>query len=196
MIASLKGAVLSKKPEGIIVDVGGIGYHVSIPLCSLGDIPEPGEDVFLHTYTHVREDALQLFGFLSEEEKKVFTSLLGISGIGPKLGLAILSGMPVTRFVESVQNEDVALLSTIPGLGKKTAARLILELKGKLPSLETEETGTAGAGSASEDAISALVNLGYKKPSAEKAVSEAVNKGADSVEGIIREALKYLTGKK
>ena len=122
MIASLKGIVLSKKPEGIVVEVGGIGYHVCVPLCSLGDIPEPGEAIFVYTYTHVREDVLQLFGFLSEEERKVFVTLIGVNGIGPKLGLAILSGMPVQRFTEAVYNEDMSLLATIPGLGKKTAA--------------------------------------------------------------------------
>jgi len=195
LIASLKGTIQSKKPEGIIVDVSGIGYHVNIPLCSLGDIPEQGKEVFLHTYTHVREDALQLFGFLSEEERKVFTTLLGISGIGPKLGLAILSGMPVQRFVEAVNNEDVSLLSTIPGLGNKTAARIILELKGKLPSLEREGQNASEESSAAYDAISALVNLGYKKASSEKAVDRALKQGHGSIEDIIREALKYLTGK-
>jgi Holliday junction DNA helicase RuvA len=195
LIASLNGIIQSKKPEGLIIDVNGIGYQVSIPLCSLSDIPEQGEKVFLHTYTHVREDALQLFGFMTGEERKVFTTLLGISGVGPKLGLAILSGMPVQRFVELVQNEDVSLLSTIPGLGKKTAARLILELKGKLPSLKTDEAGSGEAYSASEDAISALVNLGYKKPASEKAVDKAVEGGLSTIEDIIREALKYLTGK-
>ncbi|MBI4682935.1 MAG: Holliday junction branch migration protein RuvA [Nitrospirae bacterium] len=195
MIASLRGIIQSKKPDGIIVDVSGIGYHVNIPLCSLSNIPEPGEKVFLHTYTHVREDALQLFGFLLEEERKVFTTLLGISGIGPKLGLAVLSGMPVQRFVEAVNNEDIPLLSTIPGLGKKTAARLILELKGKLPSMETGGQHISQKNSAADDAISALVNLGYKKPSAEKAVDNAVRGGANVIEDIIREALKYLREK-
>ena len=195
MIASLKGIVQSKKPERIIIDVSGIGYHVNIPLCNLSDIPEPGNSVFLHTYTHVREDALQLFGFLSEEERSVFTTLLGISGVGPKLGLAILSGMPARRFVEAVQNEDVAMLSTIPGLGKKTASRLILELKGKLPSLDSKGAQLTKADSASEDAISALVNLGYKKPLSENAVNQAIKNGAESIEAIIREALKYLTEK-
>lgn len=193
MIASLKGIVQNKKPEGIIIDVNGIGYHVNIPLCSLGDIPEPGESVFLHTYTHVREDALQLFGFLSDEERKVFTTLIGISGIGPKLGLAILSGMPVQRFIETVHNEDVSLLTTIPGLGKKTAARLVLELKGRLPSLD--EPSAAPKDAASEDAISALVNLGYKKQISEKAVDKAAGNGAETIEDMIREALKYLTEK-
>jgi Holliday junction DNA helicase RuvA len=195
LIASLKGIVQSKKPEGIIIEVNGVGYRVSVPLCSLADIPEHGEKVFLHTYTHVREDSLQLFGFLSEEERKVFTTLLGISGIGPKLGLAILSGMPVMRFIESVNNEDVALLSTIPGLGKKTASRLVLELKGKLPSMGPDGAYGSKERSVAEDAISALVNLGYKKPYAEKAVDNAVRSGTDAIEDIIKEALKYLTDK-
>jgi Holliday junction DNA helicase RuvA len=195
LIASIKGIVLSKKPEGVIVDVNGIGYHVNIPLCSLGDMPETGGTVFLHTYTHVREDALQLFGFLSEEERKVFTTLLGINGIGPKLGLAILSGMRVQRFVAAINNEDVSLLSTIPGLGKKTSARLILELKGKLPSMDIGGTTFSKEGTIAEDAVSALINFGYKRPLAEKAVETSVKNGATTIEDIIREALKYLTEK-
>jgi Holliday junction DNA helicase RuvA len=196
MIASIKGIVLSKKPEGVIVDVNGIGYHVSIPLSSLENIPEKGATVFLHTYTHVREDTLQLFGFLSEEEKKIFTALLGINGIGPKLGLAVLSGMPVQRFVEAVNSDNVSLLSTIPGLGAKTSARLVLELKGKLPSLHIGETHYSRERTAAEDAVSALVNLGYKKQLAEKAVETSVKNGVTTIEVIIREALKYLTEKK
>lgn len=196
LIASLKGIIQSKRPEGIIVEVGGVGYRVAVPLCSLADIPDPGEQVFLHTYTHVREDALQLFGFLTEEERKVFTVLLGISGIGPKLGLAILSGMPVHRFVEAVSNEDVALLSTIPGLGSKTAARVVLELKGKLPALEEDGRHVPWQDTAAADAVSALVNLGYKKPLSETAVGTAVKGGAESIEDMIKEALRLLTEKK
>jgi Holliday junction DNA helicase RuvA len=196
MIASLKGIILSKRPEGVIVDVNGVGYHVSIPLCSLGDIPEKGETVFFHTYTHVREDALQLFGFLSENEKKVFTTLLGINGIGPKLGLAILSGMPVGRFVEAVNSENVSLLSTIPGLGAKTSARLVLELKGKLPSLHIGDTIYSEEKTVAEDAVSALLNLGYKRQLAEKAVELSVKNGVTAIEGIIRESLNYLMEKK
>ena len=135
MIASLKGIVSSKKPDGVIVEVGGIGYQVSVPLCTLCNIPDQGGEIFLNIYTHVREDALQLYGFLTEEERKVFVTLLGINGVGPKLGLAILSGMPVQRFMEAVMKEDVDLLTTIPGLGKKTASRLILELREKLPKI-------------------------------------------------------------
>jgi Holliday junction DNA helicase RuvA len=190
LIASLKGVIISKKPEGIIVEVGGVGYHVSIPLCSLGNIPENGGDIFLHTYTHVREDALQLYGFLSDEERKVFVSLLGINGIGPKLGLAILSGMPVKKFMEAVMNEDITSLQTVPGLGKKTASRLILELREKLPKV----SAYLKEGSAGSEAVSALINLGYKKSLSEKAVETAVKNGADSIENIIKEALKYLTG--
>lgn len=193
MIACLKGTVLSKKPDGVIVDVSGVGYRVVIPLRCLSDIPEPGKPVFLHTYTHVREDALQLFGFLSEDERRVFVTLLGVNGVGPKLGLAILSGMPAERFIKTVQSEDVSLLATIPGLGQKTAARLVLELKGRLPSMGTGETSPSGQRSYAEDAVSALVNLGYKKAISDRAVSRAVEAGASSIEDIIRDALKYLT---
>ena len=195
MIASLKGSLQSKKPEGLVIDVSGVGYHVAIPLCNLADIPELGDTVFLHTYTHVREDALQLYGFITEEDRSVFTKLISISGIGPKLGLTILSGMPVDRFVETVSNEDVALLSTIPGLGKKTASKIILELKGKLPSLDSDDGKRTKDHVHADDAISALVNLGYKKPVSEKAVQKGVSSGAESIEDIIREALKYLTEK-
>lgn len=193
MIASLNGTVLTKRPEGVIVDVNGVGYQLSVPLCSLTDIPEPGETVFMHTYTHVREDALQLFGFLNEKDREVFTTLIGISGIGPKLGLAILSGMPAERFVEAIQNEDVTMLATIPGLGKKTASRLILELKGKLPSLDPGKASSSQVSQEESDAISALVNLGYKKQFSENAVEAAARDGARSIEDIIMEALKNLS---
>jgi Holliday junction DNA helicase RuvA len=192
LIASLNGIVQTKRPEGVIVDVNGVGYQLFVPLCSLADIPEPGETVFMHTYTHVREDALQLFGFLNEKDREVFTTLIGISGIGPKLGLAILSGMPAERFVEAVQNEDVTMLTTIPGLGKKTASRLILELKGKLPSLDPGEASSSHISQEESDAISALINLGYKKQFSEKAVETAVRNGAKNIEDIIMEALKNL----
>lgn len=191
LIASLKGMVSSKKPDGVVIEVGGIGYQVSVPLRSLSGIPDPGGNVFLYTYTHVREDALQLYGFITEEERRVFVTLLGINGIGPKLGLAILSGMSVQKFMGAVANEDVSLLSTIPGLGKKTASRLVLELREKLPRLSGHSEGTAAG-----DAVSALVNLGYRKPVSEKAVETAVKNGADSTEDIIKGALKYLTNSK
>ncbi len=193
MIASLNGIVLSRKPAGIVIGVGGVGYNVAIPLCSLGDIPEEGKEVFIYTYTHVREDALQLFGFLTEHERGVFATLLGISGIGPKLALAILSGMPVERFVGAVNNEDITMLSSIPGLGKKTAARVVLELKGKLESFRTDGTDIYTEGRAAGDAVSALVNLGYRKALSEDAVSRSVKNGFSTIEDIVREALRLLT---
>jgi Holliday junction DNA helicase RuvA len=193
LIASLNGIVLSRKPAGIVIGVGGVGYNVAIPLCSLGDIPEEGREVFIYTYTHVREDALQLFGFLTEYERGVFATLLGISGIGPKLALAILSGMPVERFVGAVNNEDITMLSSIPGLGKKTAARVILELKGKLESFRKDGTDIYTEGRAAGDAVSALVNLGYGKALSEDAVSRSVKNGFSTIEDIVREALRLLT---
>ncbi len=188
MIASLRGKVLSKKPEGVIVDVGGVGYNVQVPLGSFSSIPDAGGEVFLHTYTHVREDALQLYGFVTEEEKKVFVTLLNVNGIGPKLGLAILSGMPAQKFVEAVYNEDMPMLTSIPGLGKKIAARLVLELKEKLPRAVVSKDY-----SMTNDAVSALINFGYKKSLSENAVERAVRAGAVTIEDIIKEALKYLT---
>ncbi len=193
MIASLNGIVLSRKPAGIVIGVGGVGYKVAIPLCSLGDIPEEGKEVFIYTYTHVREDALQLFGFLSEYERGVFATLLGISGIGPKLALAILSGMPVERFVRAVNNEDITMLSSIPGLGKKTAARVVLELKGKLELFIKDGPDSYTEDRAAGDAVSALVNLGYRKALSEDAVSRAVKNGFSTIEDIVREALRLLT---
>lgn len=193
MIASLNGTVLSKKPDRIIIDVNGVGYSVAVPLRSLGDIPDEGSTVFIHTYTHVREDALQLFGFTTEKERKLFSTLLGISGVGPKLALAILSGMPTERFTDAVYNEDVTLLATIPGLGKKTAARLVLDLKGKLQSFGG--VFASAEGTVADDAVSALENLGYKKAISEKAVATAVSNGATSIEDIIKEALKNLMEK-
>lgn len=193
MIASLNGIVLSRKPAGIVISVGGVGYKVAVPLCSLGDIPEEGKEVFIYTYTHVREDALQLFGFLSEYERGVFATLLGISGIGPKLALAILSGMPVERFVRAVNNEDITMLSSIPGLGKKTAARVVLELKGKLELSIKDGPDSYPEDRAAGDAVSALVNLGYRKALSEDAVARAVKNGFSAIEHIVREALRLLT---
>ncbi|MDH4233447.1 MAG: Holliday junction branch migration protein RuvA, partial [Nitrospirota bacterium] len=128
MIGSLRGTVLARRPDNVIIEINGIGYQVNVPLNILANLPEEGKEVFLHIYTHVREDALQLFGFTSEDEKKIFTVLLGISGIGPKMALNVLSGLSYAEFLNAIDTEDVAMLCRIPGLGKKTAHRLILEL--------------------------------------------------------------------
>lgn len=186
MIASLKGKVLSKKPDNVIVDVNGVGYQVNLPVSVLANLPEEGRDVFLHIYTHVREDSLQLFGFLSEEEKRIFITLLGISGVGPKMALNILSGISHDDFLIAIEKEDVAMLCRIPGLGKKTAHRLILELREKLPSALTIKDKLF------DDTLSALINLGYKKPVAQQHLEKVYKQGFKNIESLLKEALKQL----
>lgn len=188
MIGSLRGKLISRRPDNVIVEVSGVGYHVNVPLNILSILPEEGSNVFLHTYTHVREDALQLYGFSTEDEKKIFTTLLGITGVGPKMALNILSGISRNDFVEAIEKEDVALLCRIPGLGKKTAHRLILELREKLPPAEKPRDRVF------EDTLSALVNLGYKKSAAQASLEMAYKKGIKGIESLLKESLKYLTG--
>ena len=188
MIGSLRGRLVSRRPDNVIVEVNGVGYHVNVPLNILSNLPEEGSNVFLHIYTHVREDALQLYGFATEDEKKIFTTLLGITGIGPKMALNILSGISRDDFLHAIETEDVALLCRIPGLGKKTAHRLILELRGKLPSAEKPRDRVF------EDTLSALVNLGYKKSVAQESLEMAYKKGSKDIESLLKESLKYLTG--
>jgi Holliday junction DNA helicase RuvA len=188
MIGSLRGTLINKKPDNVIVEVGGVGYKVNIPLNTMSALPEVGKDIFLHIYTHVREDILQLYGFTSEDEKKIFITLLGITGIGPKMALNILSGISYNDLLQAIETEDVAHLCRIPGLGKKTAHRLILELKEKLP------TAKETVDRVFEDTLSALVNLGYKKSIAQEYLEKAYKKGFNDIEGLLKEALKYLTG--
>ena len=188
MIGSLRGKLISKRPDNVVVDVGGVGYQVSLPVNLLSALPREGSEIFLHIYTHVREDAMQLYGFSSEEEKKIFITLLSVSGIGPKMALNILSGIPLKDFLHALDSEDVAMLCRIPGLGKKTAHRLILELREKLPA--------AGGvrDRAFEDTLSALMNFGYKKAEAQSSLEKAVKKGYTQIEDLLKESLKYLTG--
>jgi holliday junction DNA helicase RuvA len=188
VIGSLRGKLVAGRPDGIIVDVNGVGYMVHVPLHVIPDLPGEGKEVFLHIHTHVREDSLQLFGFLSEDEKKVFLALLGISGIGPKMALNVLSGISHDDFLNAIEKEDVALLCRIPGLGKKTAHRLILELREKLPS----PSGTRDR--IFEDTLSALVNLGYKKTVAQEVLEKAYKQGFGDIENLLRETLKLLQG--
>jgi len=187
MIASLRGRLISKKPDYLIIEVDGVGYLVNVPLSLLSELPDEHTDIFLHIYTHVREDAIQLYGFKADEDRKIFTTLLGISGIGPKLALSILSTISVDKFQDAVDSEDVALLCRVPGLGKKTAHRLILELKEKLPSMQQTKDAVY------EDTLSALINLGYKKNVAQEALEKAYNNGYRDIETLLKEALKYLT---
>jgi Holliday junction DNA helicase RuvA len=188
MIGSLRGKLISRRPDNIIVEAGGVGYQVNVPLSILSNLPEEGSTVFLNIYTHVREDALQLYGFATEDEKRIFTTLLGVTGIGPKMALNILSGISHDDFMRAIEEEDVALLCRIPGLGKKTAHRLILELREKLPRLGKARDRLF------EDTLSALVNLGYKKAEAIESLEMAYKKGHKDIETLVKESLKYLTG--
>jgi len=190
MIGSLRGTVLVRRPDNVIIDVNGVGYQLQLPLNALADLPAEGKEVFLHIYTHVREDALQLFGFTYEDDKKIFMVLLGISGIGPKMALNILSGLSHEEFLNALDTEDVAMLCRIPGLGKKTAQRLILELREKLPS----STGTKDR--IFEDTLSALMNLGYKRNIAQEFLEKSYKQGFNDIEGLLKETLKQLTGTK
>lgn len=187
MIGSLRGKVLSKKPDGAIIEANGVGYHVQMSLNSLSSLPPVGDTVFLYIHTHVRDDAILLFGFLSEEEKKIFTTLLGVTGVGPKLALNVLSGLPVEKFLAAIETENTAVLSKIPGVGKKTANRLILELREKLPSSSGKKDLVY------EDVLSALINLGYKKNVAAEALDKVYQQSGKDIETLLRESLQYLT---
>jgi Holliday junction DNA helicase RuvA len=196
MIATLTGILRRKATDYLIVEVSGVGYQVHVPLSTYYSLPDEGEDVSLHIHTHVREDSLSLFGFSTEAEKSMFLLLVGVSGIGPKLALAVLSSLSVQDLSVAIQTSDDSKLCTIPGIGKKTAARMVLELKDKMklvgPFVSHEHQPASEAGDV-EDAVSALVNLGYKKPLAEEALKK-VKQGRSglTVEALIKEALSVL----
>ena len=199
MIAHLSGKLLSKQPNQVIVDVNGVGYEVHVPLSTFYELGETGSPVQLRIYTHVREDTIALFGFKSANEKLMFEQVTSISGIGPKLGITILSGMPVDELVAAIRQSNLARLTSIPGIGKKTAERLVVELRDKLAKVVTvpadEQTATHGVSQPQEDVISALVNLGYANASAEKAVQTVVStsKTEPAFEELLRTALRQLS---
>ena len=193
MIAQLSGLLASKSPEEVIVDVQGVGFQVLVSLHSFYRLPEPGQPVRLLTYTHVREDALQLFGFGDAGERALFLLLLGVAGVGPKLALNILSGMPSEELVEALDAGDVPRLVSIPGVGKKTAERLVLELREKMSGHKARTGAPARATGIEAEAASALVNLGYRRPDAERAVKAAVAAGGSDLERVIRDALRRLS---
>jgi holliday junction DNA helicase RuvA len=204
MIAHLSGTLLSKEPNSVILDVGGVGYEVTIPISTFYDLADAGSNVKLRIYTHVREEALQLYGFKTLRERELFLRLISVSGIGPKLGITLLSGMSADEMIASIRTNNLARLTLIPGVGRKTAERLVVELRDKVASLsaETEEelgaAAAAGAPLVTEDSmrsdvLSALLNLGYQRGSAEKAVTAALDEGGDiSVELILRRSLRKL----
>jgi len=198
MIASITGRITRKAADYLIIDVSGVGYEVRVPLSTFYGIPESGGEVNLHIHTHLREDSLSLFGFLTQAEKDMFLLLMGVSGIGPKLALAVLSSLSVGDLTRFICDADDSRLCSIPGIGKKTAARMVLELKDKVKLLvvvgtEHDRTASSLAQDDVEDAVSALVNLGYKKPLAEEALKK-VRHGRQGVpiEELIREALSVL----
>ena len=198
MIAQLRGRLLRKAPQEAVVDVGGVGYRVTIPLSTFYRIGEPGQEVTLLTHTHVREDALALFGFLTAAEQALFERLIEVSGVGPKLAVSILSGIEAPDLVAALRSSDVVRLTRIPGVGKKTADRLVLELKDKVQGLAaTEEPGpvAAVAGSAKEDLVSALLHLGYSRPEAERGVDRALKEGEGRFEDLLRRTLRILSGR-
>jgi Holliday junction DNA helicase RuvA len=204
MIAHLSGTLLSKQATSVILDVAGVGYEVTIPLSTFYDLEDPGSPVQLRIYTHVREDALQLFGFKTARERELFMRLISVSGIGPKLGITLLSGMSADEMIASIRTNNLARLTLIPGIGRKTAERLVVELREKVaalssPQLEEELGAKAEArtvpteDSVRSDALSALLNLGYQRSAAEKAIDSAMGEGDDiSVESVLRRSLRKL----
>ncbi len=198
MIASLRGRLADKQPNRLVVDVNGVGYEVFVPLSTFYRVADVGQDVSLLVHTHVREDTLALYGFGTSFEQQVFERLIGVSGIGPRLALAVLSGIEAGDFVRSVQTGDLARLTAIPGVGKKTAERMVLELKDRLP-LGGAPGPTAGpedgapADALRRDLLSALLNLGYHRPLAEKAVDGALKRAeSPSFETVLKQALRDL----
>ena len=204
MIAHLSGTLLAKHATSVVVDVGGVGYEVTIPVTTFYDLEDAGSQVQLKIYTHVREEALQLYGFKTSRERELFTMLISVSGIGPKSAIAMLSGMNADEIIAAIRTNNIARLTAIPGVGKKTAERLGIELRDKMAALSSpalEEQLAAQPAGASlpddvvrEDTLSALVNLGYQRAAAEKAVTHAMQEGGElSVELLLRRALRTLS---
>ncbi len=200
MIAHLRGKLLSKKASHVVVEAAGVGYGVAIPVSTFYELGEVGAETALHIYTHIREDALALYGFRTEQEKSLFEKLIGVSGVGPKLAITILSGLEAADLIPAIQRGNVERLVHIPGVGRKTAERLILELKDKLGDLVVEAAASAAApaaaGGVEDDVLSALVNLGYARPAAENALREARAENPDGdFERLLRGSLRLLAKK-
>jgi holliday junction DNA helicase RuvA len=182
MIAHLRGRLLSKTPNQAIIECAGVGYDITISVATFSALPAENAETALHIHTHVREDQIALFGFSETQEKRLFEKLLTISGIGPKLAITVLSGIAADRLVTAIRSGDHATLTRIPGIGKKTAERVVLELKDKLDDLATSIPTSSGThhGPAGDDALSALVNLGYPRPIAQKAIETAIAKDPEA----------------
>jgi holliday junction DNA helicase RuvA len=192
MIAHLRGKLIAKHPNQAIVEAAGVGYDVVISVPTFTELASVGHDVALHIHTHVREDAIALFGFLHPEEKQLFEKLLSVSGIGPKLAITILSGMAAAEMVGAIKGNDVAKLTRIPGIGKKTAERMVLELRDKLRDFGMQPA-VPPTSPVEEDVLSALTNLGYQRALAERAVSTVGKAGPKDFDTMFREALALLS---
>jgi Holliday junction DNA helicase RuvA len=195
VIAHLSGTLLEKHVQRLVVDVGGVGYDVHVPLSTYYAVGETGARVTLRIHTHVREDALQLFGFSSSLELQLFEKLLSVNGIGPKVALAVLSGIEPAALIRAIRQSDVGRLTTIPGVGKKTAERLVVELRDRLPKTDTVEPSDLSGGDLRGDVLSALANLGYQRAAADKAVDKVLRRNETrEFEPLLREVLKELAG--
>lgn len=192
MISILDGTLLEKAPGTAVISAGGVGYEISIPLSTFEVLPAGGESVRLYTHLHVREDALQLYGFAAREDRETFEKMISVSGVGPKLALSILSSMRVPDLVVAIETGQTNRLNKISGVGKKTAERLVLELKGKLGEVDLASLAESGAGGAlNEEAVAALVSLGFSRNQAEKAIGKVVDKAGGKIETgeLVRRAL-------
>jgi len=198
MIAHLRGSILEKHPNRLVIDVNGVGYEVFVPLSTFYGLGEPGTGTALRVHTHVREDAIVLYGFATQLEQDLFERLISVSGIGPKVSLAVLSGIEPEDLIRAIERGDLARLTAIPGVGKKTSERIVLELKDRLPRVSAEAVPVTGDSDATpaplqDDVISALVNLGYHRPLAEKAAASAVRVAPDAgFERTLKQALREL----
>ena len=201
MIAFLSGTLLEKHTNTAIVDVGGVGYEVSIPLSTFYELGEVGSDVQLRIYTHVREDAIQLFGFKTNRERELYLRLISVQGVGAKSGITMLSGMSADEIIMAIRTDSVARLMSIPGVGRKTAERLVIELRDKVgemaldrsPSLDGVPGSQLPADAVFDDALSALINLGYQRGAAEKALRTAAQEGTEiTVQKLLRRSLQLL----
>ena len=199
MIGQLRGKLTERRPNQVIVDVGGVGYLVQIPLSTFSVLGALNSDVTLMIYTHVREDQLCLYGFLTAREKQTFELLISVSGVGPSLALKILSGMRISELLPAIRNSDLALLERIPGIGRKTAERIVVELRDKAAALEPAESGKPAARSPLEsDVASALLNLGYEARAVERTLEQIRKNGAteNDFNVLLRAALQQLGGAK
>jgi Holliday junction DNA helicase RuvA len=194
VIGSLEGRLLERGADWVLLDVGGVGYEVQVPLSTLAELPADGKQIRLRIHTHVREDALQLFGFASPLERTLFRLLIGVSKIGPRLALAILSGVPAPRFIQAVRGQDLSALRGVPGVGSKTAERIAMELRDKLDGLAELAEVASPRADLEGSALSALLNLGYTRAHAERAVQAARERLGEPLllESLVREALRIV----